>query len=314
MLDDVKELEGGLPPEELEDDQKGGLPPEGDEGGEDGQQPKETVEDRLSRLQAEFEHERALKQAERRTRRTAQDNLANTRRENEELKKRLDDLERRSEEDQRARVDADRSSRAAAAEVKLAEAHEAGDPKAIARAQRELTAIELEAARSPEPKPEAKRPEPKPEPRAAEPEPEQEQVEYPDAAVAWMGRTPWYHSAQNERDQRDAQTAYNVLQGLQAQGYDTSVPEFYQAADNILRGILPHRYQQQQRQTMEQPRGNGVARTAGAGRGNGTGDNREPAIPPGVLEKARRMGRPVNDPEYRKRLAKYVLNPSGDRP
>lgn len=182
---------------------------------------------------AKRERRRAKKQLVRQTNAEKELKLQMLERQNQELLQRLSVIERKTHSADLARIDKaieDSELRVNYAKMKLAEAAEARDGQAMAKAQE----MWMEARQQAEafrnlkkaaaaPKQESNLPDPRLQRNAAE----------------WMERNGWFKP--DGRD-LDSKIAKQVDETLSAEGWDATSPEYWEELDNRLQKYLPHRY------------------------------------------------------------------------
>lgn len=162
--------------------------------------------------------------------------LAALKRENDEFKRRLGQLERNSKTEGLIRIDKnleDANYRVEYAKLKLAEATQNGDGQAMVEAQtlwqaandevRQLSQIRRQADQ------ELK-------------QPQQQQTADPTVqrlAQRWMSRNAWYNPSASDPDSR---VAKKIDELMGAQGWDPTDPDYWDELDSRLQKELPHRY------------------------------------------------------------------------
>lgn len=290
------------------EDPKAGAPAAGQgeadeiETGAEGEQPEaetESLEDKVARLEQALADERRRKKQSQRVTVKQQAEL-------DELRSAVGYLVTDRQQQRLSEVTSSARSRAAAAEAQLEAAHEAGDPKAIAAAQAELTKAQIEAARLEAAGGEDERYAARQPQQPSRAQPQQDAV--PPAAKAWTSKHAWYGNGDDRAAKMDSMAAHAVMQAIHAEGeYEPSQPEFWREVDAVLKERLPHRFKAAARP--------GVAATvAGAGRAAvGARAGEVDGVPALVLETARQAGMNVNDPAVRKDLARYVKESQASR-
>lgn len=181
---------------------------------------------------------RAKKDLIRKTNQEKDARLTSLQRENEEFKRRLNQLERNTKSEQLTRIDKgieDAQVRLEYAKMKLAEATQNGDGQAMVEAQtlwqsaqeeaRNLTAMRNQADQ------ELRRP-------------QQDNSDQTDPSVQrlaqqWMRRNKWYNPANNDSDSKIAK---KIDELMVTQGWNPTDPDYWDELDSRLHKELPHRY------------------------------------------------------------------------
>lgn len=159
--------------------------------------------------------------------------LAMLERQNQDLLERLASVERKTHSADLARIDKaieDTSVRLQYAKAKIAEATNAGDGEALAKAQE----IWYEARQQVDALNNLKK-------TAVQP---QKQQNIPDPRLQrnvakWMERNPWFSP---EIRDLDSKVAKQVDEALTAEGWDPNSDDYWDELDNRLQRYLPHRY------------------------------------------------------------------------
>ena len=283
------------------EDPKAGAPAEGQdaadeiEAGSEGVQPEEqteTLEEKVARL----EQERA---EERRRKKQAQRQLVQLQTQLDEVTSRVGSWEQQQAQSRLAEAERSVQTRVAAAEAQLADAHEAGDAKAIAAAQRELTMATVEADRVAS----AVRQGRSAAPSDEQPTRRQPQPQVNPHAARWASRNAWYGNQSDPDDLADSYAAHAESAKLVNEGFDVNSTEYWAELDKRIARRLPHRFPASQKPAAPRP----AATVAGAGRpvvGSKPGEVN--GIPSAVLEAARLAGKPVDDPAFLARLRERV--------
>jgi hypothetical protein len=180
---------------------------------------------------------RAKKDLIRKTNQEKDIQLMQLRRENEEFRRRLGQLERNTKAEQLTRIDKgieDANVRVEYAKMKLAEATQNQDGEAMVEAQtlwqnaqeevRNLNALRERADH------ELRQPQ--------QQEPVQN-TEVQRLASQWMRQNDWYNP--NGKDQ-DSRIAKKIDELMAAQGWNPADPDYWQELDSRLQKELPHRY------------------------------------------------------------------------
>ena len=159
--------------------------------------------------------------------------LAMLERQNQELLERLSSVERKTHSADLARIDKaieDTSVRLQYAKSKIAEATNAGDGEALAKAQE----LWYEARQQVDALNNLKK-------TAVQP---QRQQNIPDPRLQrnvakWMERNPWFSP---DIKDLDSKVAKQVDEALTAEGWDPNADDYWDELDNRLQRYLPHRY------------------------------------------------------------------------
>ena len=162
--------------------------------------------------------------------------LAALKRENEEFKRRLTQVERSSKTEGLIRIDKnleDANYRVEYAKLKLAEATQNSDGQAMVEAQTLWNAAQREVDQLTHIR------------RQADQElrqPQQQQIADPTVqrlAQRWMSKNSWYNPSASDPDSR---VAKKIDELMGAQGWDPTDPDYWDELDSRLQKELPHRY------------------------------------------------------------------------
>ena len=192
------------------------------------EQYSESVQRRISKLTNRFREEERQRQA-------AIEYAEAVKKQNEELRARIDKLDQSYVGEFGNRVEAD----AAAAKEAYRKAYEGGDADGMFEAQQRISRIALEQARYEEAKRRNEQrqtqPAPSPEPAA----PPQEQPAQPDPkAEAWAQKNEWFGN-----DQTMTYAAFGIhRQLIEEEGFDPSSDEYYSELDKRVRTEFPHKF------------------------------------------------------------------------
>ena len=245
------------------------------------EQYSESVQRRISKLTNRFREEERQRQA-------AIDYAEAVKKQNEELRARIDKLDQSYVGEFGNRVEAD----AAAAKEAYRKAYEGGDADGMFEAQQRISRIALEQARYEEAKrrneQRQEQPAPSPEPAA----PPQEQPQQPDPkAEAWAQKNEWFGN-----DQTMTYAAFGIhRQLIEDEGFDPSSDEYYSELDKRVRTEFPHKFAEAKRDTG--PRVASAGSTASKSSSKG---RRTVKLTPSQIAIAKRLNVPLE--EY----AKYV--------
>ena len=185
--------------------------------------------------EAKRNRRRAKKDLIRKTNQEKDVRLAQLQRENEEFKRRLNDLERNTKAEAIVRIDKnieDAQVRLEYAKMKLAEAASNNDGQALVEAQtlwqsaqdevKNLSAVRYRADQELR-KPQVQLPDPRVQRNAAD----------------WMNRNSWYNPEATDPDSR---VAKRVDVQMSNEGWDPKDPDYWDELDARLQRELPHRY------------------------------------------------------------------------
>ena len=245
------------------------------------EQYSESVQRRISKLTNRFREEERQRQA-------AIEYAEAVKKQNEELRARIDKLDQSYVGEFGNRVEAD----AAAAKEAYRKAYEDGDADGMFEAQQRISRIALEQARYEEAKrrneQRQEQPAPSPEPTA----PPQEQPQQPDPkAEAWAQKNEWFGN-----DQTMTYAAFGIhRQLIEDEGFDPSSDEYYSELDKRVRTEFPHKFAEAKRDTG--PRVASAGSTASKSPSKG---RRTVKLTPSQIAIAKRLNVPLE--EY----AKYV--------
>ena len=229
------DLPDGMIGDDAEDGQQGrNMADGGSAGGSD--EDDDHPDDSDALREAKRSRRRAKKDLIRKTNQEKDARLQALQRENEEFKRRLNQLERNTKAEQLTRIDKsleDANVRLEYAKMKLAEATSNNDGHAMVEAQtlwqnaqdemRNLTSLRNRADA------ELKQP---------------QQVDVPDPTVQrlaarWMKKNSWYNPQATDPDSRIAK---KIDELLSAQGLDPTSQDYWDELDSRLQKELPHRY------------------------------------------------------------------------
>lgn len=186
--------------------------------------------------------------------------LALLERQNQELLERLSAVERKTHTADLARIDKaieDMNVRLQYAKAKIAEATNAGDGEALAKAQE----LWYEARQNVDTLNNLKKTAAQPQRQQNIPDPRLQRL-----AADWMERNSWYSPDNKDMDSRIAK---QVDEALTAEGWNPTSADYWEELDNRLQQYLPHRYN---RNTDEYPSARSKPRSivTGSGRESST--------------------------------------------
>lgn len=176
---------------------------------------------------------RAKKQLVKQTNAEKELKLQMLERQNQELIQRLSVIERKTHSADLARIDKaieDSELRINYAKMKLAEAAEARDGQAMAKAQE----LWMEARQQAESLKNLKKNASQPKQEASIPDPRLQRL-----AADWMDRNPWFKP---DGKDLDSKVAKQVDEALTSEGWDPTSPEYWEELDNRLQKYVSHRY------------------------------------------------------------------------
>ena len=247
------------------------------------EQYSESVQRRISKLTNRFREEERQRQA-------ALEYAEAVKKQNEELRSRLDKLDQSYVGEFGSRVEAD----AAAAKESYRKAYEEGDADGMFEAQQRISRIALEQARYEEAKRrnEERLAQPVEEPQAAPQQVQQQQAAPDPKAEAWAQKNEWFGS-----DQTMTYAAFGIhRQLIEDEGFDPTSDEYYSELDNRIRTEFPQKFAETKRDTG--PRVASAGSTAS--KSSSSKGRRTVKLTPSQIAIAKRLNVPLE--EY----AKYV--------
>ena len=268
-------------PEDVSRETSEDVPAEQEAKPDELEQYSESVQRRISKLTNRFREEERQRQA-------AIEYAEAVKKQNEELRARIDKLDQSYVGEFGNRVEAD----AVAAKEAYKKAYDEGDADGMFEAQQRISRIALEQARYEEAKrrneQRQEQPAPSPEPAA----PPQEQPQQPDPkAEAWASKNEWFGN-----DQTMTYAAFGIhRQLIEDEGFDPSSDEYYSELDKRVRTEFPHKFAEAKRDTG--PRVASAGSTASKSSSKG---RRTVKLTPSQIAIAKRLNVPLE--EY----AKYV--------
>ena len=278
---EVDEEQAEVAVEQSEEEQ---APAEEEAKGEDElEQYSESVQRRISKLTNRFREEERQRQA-------AIEYAEAVKKQNEELRSRLDKLDQSYVGEFGSRVEAD----AAAAKESYRKAYEEGDADGMFEAQQRISRIALEQARYEEAKRrnEERLARPVEEPEAAPQQVQQPQAAPDPKAEAWAQKNEWFGS-----DQTMTYAAFGIhRQLIEDEGFDPTSDEYYSELDNRIRTEFPQKFAETKRDTG--PRVASAGSTAS--KSSSPKGRRTVKLTPSQIAIAKRLNVPLE--EY----AKYV--------
>jgi len=247
------------------------------------EQYSESVQRRISKLTNRFREEERQRQA-------AIEYAEAVKKQNEELRARLDKLDQSYVGEFGSRVEAD----AAAAKESYRKAYEEGDADGMFEAQQRISRIALEQARYEEAKRrnEERLARPAEEQQAAPQQVQQQQAAPDPKAEAWAQKNEWFGS-----DQTMTYAAFGIhRQLIEDEGFDPTSDEYYSELDNRIRTEFPQKFAETKRDTG--PRVASAGSTAS--KSSSPKGRRTVKLTPSQIAIAKRLNVPLE--EY----AKYV--------
>ena len=179
---------------------------------------------------------RAKRELVRKTNQEKDAQLVALRRENEEFKRRLSQVERSTKAEGLIRIDKnleDANYRVEYAKLKLAEATQNADGQAMVEAQTLWNAAQREVDQLTHIRRQADQELRQPQQQNA-PDPTGQRL-----AQRWMARNSWYNPSASDPDSR---VAKKIDELMGAQGWDPTDPDYWDELDSRLHKELPHRY------------------------------------------------------------------------
>ncbi len=158
---------------------------------------------------------------------------------NEEMKKKLSDLDKGYISEYGSRVE----SQGHAAQRMLQEAYDAGDMGKVAEAQKVIAklAIEEERLRIQKARSESAEIEQQHQAQQQQVRQPQQQAQYDPKLVNWMSKNPWFGNNGDLVMTRGAQAIHEQL--IAGEGFDPSSDEYYAEIDKRMRVEFPHKFQ-----------------------------------------------------------------------
>ena len=207
---------------------------------------------------ARREERKLKKQLHREKARESSHLIAALRKQNQELAHRVASLETKTSGAELARLDKaidDASTRVEYAKMKLQEAVNARDGSEVTKAQQLWydNQRQLESLQSLRENANKQLSQPKQNIKAPDPMVQK-------MAANWMSRNDWYDPHLKDPDSKVAQS---IDQTLTEEGYDPSLPEYWEELDERLQKYLPHRFKQGYSSNTRNPRPKSVVTSSG---------------------------------------------------
>ena len=247
------------------------------------QEYSKNVQARISKLTKKYRDEEAQRVA-------AVEFAESVKKQNDELKARLDALDQSYTTEFGTRVD----SQIEAAKQAYQKAYDDGDAEAMFEAQKNLSKLALDQAQLEQAKQRQEKKAEQVEEPAVVPQPQAQQPQQPDPkAEAWAQRNEWFGA-----DQTMTYAAFGVhRQLIEDEGFDPQSDEYYNELDNRMRKEFPHKF-------AAPTKGDSGPRVASAestaSRSKSTKGRRTVKLTPSQIAIAKRLNVPLE--EY----AKYV--------
>ena len=241
----------------------------------------ESVQRRIRNLTGKYREEERQRQA-------AVEYAEAVKKQNEELKSKLDNLDKSYQGEFGSRVE----SQIESAKQAYQKAYDDGDAEAMFEAQKNLSRLALDQAKLEESKSRQETKEAAPAP-APQPQQQAPQQTAPDPkAEAWATKNEWFGS-----DQPMTYAAFGLhRQLIEDEGFDPSSNEYYNELDRRIRSEFPHKFKEQVRDT-----GPRVASAESTASKSSSPKKRRPVkLTPSQIAIAKRLNVPLE--EY----AKYV--------
>lgn len=247
------------------------------------QEYSKNVQARISKLTKKYRDEEAQRVA-------AVEFAESVKKQNDELKARLDALDQSYTTEFGTRVD----SQIEAAKQAYQKAYDDGDAEAMFEAQKNLSKLALDQAQLEQAKQRQEKKAEQVEEPVAVPQPQAQQPQQPDPkAEAWAQKNEWFGA-----DQTMTYAAFGVhRQLIEDEGFDPQSDEYYNELDNRMRKEFPHKF-------AAPTKGDSGPRVASAestaSRSKSTKGRRTVKLTPSQIAIAKRLNVPLE--EY----AKYV--------
>ena len=247
------------------------------------QEYSKNVQARISKLTKKYRDEEAQRVA-------AVEFAESVKKQNDELKARLDALDQSYTTEFGTRVD----SQIEAAKQAYQKAYDDGDAEAMFEAQKNLSKLALDQAQLEQAKQRQEKKAEQAEEPVAVPQPQAQQPQQPDPkAEAWAQKNEWFGA-----DQTMTYAAFGVhRQLIEDEGFDPQSDEYYNELDNRMRKEFPHKF-------AAPTKGDSGPRVASAestaARSKSTKGRRTVNLTPSQIAIAKRLNVPLE--EY----AKYV--------
>ena len=248
---------------------------------EDMSEYSESVQKRISKLTNRFREEERQKKS-------AIDYAESIKKQNEELKARLDKLDNSFVGEFDTRV----TAQAQAAKEAYKKALESGDADALYEAQQNISRIALEEANLKQLKAQREEQAKKQEAQPTQQPQRQAQPKPDPRAEKWAEDNEWFG-----KDQTMTYAAFGIHKAMiEQEGFDPSSEEYYTELDNRMRTEFPHKFSE----TRTKSSGPRVASAGATASKSGTKGRRTVKLTPSQIAIAKRLGVPLE--EYAKHV------------
>jgi len=244
----------------------------------------ENVQKRINQLTAK--RKQAIEEAE-----AAYTYAQQVQQQNEEMKKRLSDLDRGYINEYGNRVE----SQELAVKKVMKDAYDAGDMDKVAEAQATMSQLAIDKERLRIQKARSERQSAQQEQVAQQPQQVPQQPRQLDQKLtSWMGKNPWFGEENDLVMTRGAQAIHEQI--VAREGFDPNTDEYYQEIDRRMRKEFPHKFQEQRQNAQAvTPASSGRSATK-------SGRKKTVELTPGQVAFAKKMKIPLE--RYAKEVAK----------
>jgi len=244
----------------------------------------ENVQKRINQLTAK--RKQALEEAE-----AAYTYAQQVQQQNEEMKKRLSDLDKGYINEYGNRVE----SQELAVKKVMKDAYDAGDMDKVAEAQATMSQLAIDKERLRIQKARSERQSAQQEQVAQQPQQVPQQPRKLDQKLtSWMGKNPWFGEENDLVMTRGAQAIHEQI--VAREGFDPNTDEYYQEIDRRMRKEFPHKFQEQRQNAQAvTPASSGRSATK-------SGRKKTVELTPGQVAFAKKMKIPLE--RYAKEVAK----------
>ena len=244
----------------------------------------ENVQKRINQLTAK--RKQAIEEAE-----AAYTYAQQVQQQNEEMKKRLSDLDRGYINEYGNRVE----SQELAVKKVMKDAYDAGDMDKVAEAQATMSQLAIDKERLRIQKARSERQSAQQEQVAQQPQQAPQQPRQLDQKLtSWMSKNPWFGEENDLVMTRGAQAIHEQI--VAREGFDPNTDEYYQEIDRRMRKEFPHKFQEQRQNAQAvTPASSGRSATK-------SGRKKTVELTPGQVAFAKKMKIPLE--RYAKEVAK----------
>ena len=244
----------------------------------------ENVQKRINQLTAK--RKQAIEEAE-----AAYTYAQQVQQQNEEMKKRLSDLDRGYINEYGNRVE----SQELAVKKVMKDAYDAGDMDKVAEAQATMSQLAIDKERLRIQKARSERQSAQQEQVAQQPQQVPQQPRQLDQKLtSWMSKNPWFGEENDLVMTRGAQAIHEQI--VAREGFDPNTDEYYQEIDRRMRKEFPHKFQEQRQNAQAvTPASSGRSATK-------SGRKKTVELTPGQVAFAKKMKIPLE--RYAKEVAK----------